>query len=102
MINVHAQQSNLISLSALARRLPAGDGKTLNPATTFRWATSGLRGHKLETVRIGGRFLTTWAAYEQFAAAVANGPVTKPTPVPAPQPRRVRDAKRILAEAGII
>lgn len=99
MINL--QRDTLISLSTLARRLPSTNGGNVNPATTFRWVVKGLRGHKLEVIHVGGRMLTTWEAYERFAAAVASGRAPE---VAAPSPRqakRVRNAKQILEAAGI-
>lgn len=98
---IDIQRDTLISLSQLARRLPSTNGGKVNPATTFRWAVTGLRGHKLEVIHVGGRMLTTWEAYEQFAAAVASGRAPEPVVQSPRQVKRVRDARKILAEAGI-
>lgn len=99
---IDLQRDELISLSQLARRLPAANNNRVNPATTFRWAVQGLRGHKLEVVHIGGRMLTTWAAYLDFSAAVASGKAPAPATVQSPrQVKRIRNAQKVLAEAGI-
>lgn len=52
-----------ISLSALSRR------EQVSIPTSWRWATRGCRGVKLETITIGGRRFTTEEAFERFAAA---------------------------------
>lgn len=45
-----------------------------NPhATTIqRWATTGIRGVRLETWRVGAKWLTTISAIEKFIAATSN------------------------------
>jgi hypothetical protein len=55
-----------ISLPQAARELP---GKP-DPSTLWRWTTRGVRGIRLETVRIGaGRIYTTRQALSRFVAA---------------------------------
>jgi len=57
--------SELITLPQLAKRLPAPGGHC-DQSTVFRWAKYGIRGRKLETVKVGGRMLTTWNCYVKF------------------------------------
>ena len=97
------QNTNYISLSQLARLLPASNGATVNPATCFRWATKGLKGHRLEVIHVGGRMLTTMEAYTAFAEAVASGCAPTPTPAPTPtrkQAKRMKNAQAVLQAAG--
>src|SRR5688500_878710 len=56
--------------SAPAHRSP------VSLATVHRWAASGLKGHKLRTVRAGGALVTTEAWIIEFfeALAGADGP----------------------------
>ena len=55
-----------LSLPQAARELP---GKP-DPSTLWRWATRGVRGTKLECIRIGsGRIYTTRQAVTRFLAA---------------------------------
>jgi Protein of unknown function (DUF1580) len=95
-------KDEIFSLGHLARRLPKLHGTSVNPSTCSRWANRGVGGHQLETIAIGGRRFTTWAAYLAFAAAVAGGKVTAPAPAtPERGRRRIRDAEAVLRRAGI-
>jgi len=99
---IDLERDELISLSQLARRIPSTTGRGVNPSSVFRWATKGVRGHRLEVVHVVGRMLTTWHAFVDFSAAVSSGRINSvATPVPL-QARRVRDAKNVLRDAGIV
>lgn len=55
-----------LSLPQAARELPGNP----DPSTLWRWASRGVRGVKLETVRIGaGRIYTTRQALTRFVEA---------------------------------
>lgn len=96
-------KEELLSLGTLARRIQKTDGCTVNPSSVFRWATKGLRGHKLEIVRIVGRMLTSWEAFHRFNEAVNSGRTKTPTQAPQSprQQKRIRNAEKVLADAGI-
>src|SRR3954468_21607030 len=52
-------------------------GRPIHVATWHRWATKGLQGVRLETLRVGGTRCTTLAAIQRFFAqlsAVKAGP----------------------------
>jgi len=84
-------QDNLIPLGKAARLLPFKP----NPTTLWRWRTRGVRGHKLETVNIGGRVYTSLDALNEFVAAInASGGCTPP-PV---SKRREAELRRVDAE----
>lgn len=62
---------SLISFAELSDRLPRNrNGKKVHFSTLIRWATVGRRGQRLEAHKMGGRWYTTWAAFEKFTAAV--------------------------------
>jgi hypothetical protein len=76
-----------IALAEAARRLPRlRAGRPVAPATLWRWASHGLRGVRLETVRVGGTCCTSVEALQRFFAAL-NG--TPPPPPLATAPARV-------------
>lgn len=71
-----------IPLSRIPARFPflgrhGGDaGKRLHFSTVFRWATKGVKGPggarvRLETAKLGGSLVTSLAALNRFAAALA-------------------------------
>ena len=64
-IDVNAE--HVLPLAALARRLPARrDDRPVSPATIHRWRLPGVRGVRLECVRIGGIWHTSLEAYQRW------------------------------------
>jgi hypothetical protein len=47
-------------------------GRPVHASCLFRWAKYGLRGVKLETIRIGGTLCTSRQALERFFARLAE------------------------------
>ncbi|MCE9552868.1 MAG: DUF1580 domain-containing protein [Planctomycetes bacterium] len=73
-------------------------------ATWWRWWRHGVHGVRLETVRVGGRRLTSAAAVRRFLADVTAAVQGEAPPVRTHQ-RRQRDrrqAKQVLADAKLI
>jgi uncharacterized protein DUF1580 len=57
----------LISFSDACRRLPSRRaGRPAHPATLYRWASEGVRGVRLETIRVGGSLCTSVEALQRF------------------------------------
>jgi hypothetical protein len=76
-----------------------GGSKALHKSTGFRWASSGVRGVRLETIRIGGTLCTSTRALQDFFDRLST-----PRPAPGPSPRpsgRSRRVERALDRAGI-
>ena len=61
MIDVNGEQ--LLTLAEAARSLP----RCPHIATIYRWISRGVKGVKLEAVRIGGTQYTSKEAMQQFA-----------------------------------
>jgi hypothetical protein len=99
----------VVTLTDATRHLPTRrGGKRPAPSTLFRWAGSGLRGVRLETLRVGGTLCTSLEALERFFRALSDHPSTsgsEPDPVPARTParrrREIEAADRRLAEMGV-
>ncbi|MFO0905695.1 MAG: DUF1580 domain-containing protein [Pirellulales bacterium] len=80
----------LMPLAALAAKLGRRrGGKRTHSSTLARWARKGLRGVKLEVVRMGGVLCTSEAALLRFFAALEQAAGTSTTTRPQ---SRVRDA----------
>lgn len=63
----------LITLAAAAKMLGyQRRGKKLSVATMHRWSRQGLRGVKLQTVRVGGTICTDEASLEAFFRALSD------------------------------
>src|SRR5216683_2618673 len=89
-----------IPFAEAARRLPLlRADRPVHPSTLWRWASHGLRGVRLETLRIGGTTCTSLEAlqrfFEQIGPGVDNAVLT-------PQPRRSAGAvEKHLDKIGI-
>jgi hypothetical protein len=66
-----------------------------------RWATAGLKGHKLETVKRGGTRCTTLLALERFFERLSEPSLPASTPTPSERARAQSRAAAILDRAGI-
>lgn len=65
MINIQSEQ--LLTLSALSKRLPRHrKNRPVHPSTCHRWRNPGVRGIRLECIRIGGIWHTTLEAFQRF------------------------------------
>jgi Protein of unknown function (DUF1580) len=62
-------QDEHLTLSDAAKSLPSRP----HLSTIWRWATRGVRGHKLETLVIGGRRYTTPGRISAFLARLNRG-----------------------------
>jgi hypothetical protein len=77
-------------------------GKKTHVATIFRWAQHGVRGVRLESVRFGGRLVTSVEALSRFVEALSTAPGDAPAPSPASAARRRAEAAaRELDRIGI-
>jgi len=76
-------RENLVTLSEAARGLPGRrQGKRIHPSTVYRWAVRGIRGHRLEVVRIGGTVYTSCEALQRFAERLTAAPDGFPPTTP--------------------
>lgn len=51
-------------------------GKPRHETTLRYWANFGIRGIRLDTVRVGGTICTSEAALKRFIAALSTNPIT--------------------------
>ncbi len=80
-----------LTLAAAARILPRGrKGKKVHTSTLYRWATGGLKGVTLETVRRGGTIYTSKEALREFFARLSGYEVSAEPP-----PSRRRELGRM-------
>ena len=75
---IDLQRERLFSLSEAARLRPPGRrGRPTHTSMLYRWITRGLRGHRLEAIRLGGQLYTSAEALQRFAdrltAATGSG-----------------------------
>ncbi len=109
---IDLQAEELLSLTDAAKALPPIDGKRPHVSTIWRWVRRGVRGIRLEHVRLGHRVCTSQEALARFAQRLADAddravgrPVgrlqTKPTRTAAKRQRAVESAENELTQLGI-
>ena len=65
MINI--TDETVLPLARAAKTLPRKrNGKPTHTATLYRWSSAGLRGIKLEVIRVGGCVCTSTEALQRF------------------------------------
>ena len=74
----------------------AAEGIRISPKTALRWALAGTGGAKLESIRIGGRRMTSRAAMRRF---VERQQPDQPTPAQQVLDQRAADV--VLAAHGL-
>ena len=103
---IDLNEEHLISIAEAARLRPPGrSGRPTHASTVYRWIGGGVRGIKLEAVRLGGSLYTSREAIQRFAerlsAPIASSASTG-SPVGARRRRRESEqAARMLDRLGI-
>lgn len=64
--------NDLISLQDAAKMVPGQAKGRIHIMTLYRWATTGVQGHRLQTTRIGGRIFTKEAWIQKFMIDCSN------------------------------
>src|SRR4051794_16292033 len=65
MISVGTEQ--LLTLAQLAKRPPRRrNGRPVHPSTMHRWRHPGIRGIRLECIKVGGAWHTSVEAFQRF------------------------------------
>src|SRR5262245_29559667 len=66
MLDVHNE--TMLSLRDASRRIPPSrNGKPTHVSTLLRWILNGVKGVKLDAVRLGGRWVTSVEAIQRFS-----------------------------------
>ena len=101
MIDISREQ--LISLAQAAKLRPCGRrGRPLHPATMYRWISRGIRGVRLEFIRLGGTLYTSREAMQRFADRLTAGSLATTPPTEATQgSKEIERIERELDAAGI-
>lgn len=107
---IDIRSEEIFSLTA-ATKLPCfrnrRGGKRINISTLWRYATTGCRGVKLETIMAGGSRATSLEAIERFFEQLtlqADGRHIAPPQSPrmtAERRKQIQEAEKRLAKAGI-
>lgn len=98
------ENETLIPVRHAAKLIPSARGsgnKGVNIATVYRWTMRGVRGRRLESVRIGGSRYTSVEAISRWIREL-NPDAPRSVPSPARDTERSRITEQILREARLI
>ena len=69
---IDLENENLVLLKDVCRMFPGRSGRGVSLSTIWRWMLTGRKGHKLESLIVGGQRYTSKEAVHRFTAA-CNG-----------------------------
>ena len=102
-------EETILSLGEATRAVPAIEGKHPNASTIFRWTRDGVRGVRLDSIRLGRRLCTSREALQRFVVALNDAPAPQNRPrtatgtrTAAQRERDVTAAKKRLADRGLV
>ena len=108
-IDIHNE--TVLSLTEATKVLPRLNGKRPSISTLWRWCRKGLRGVRLEYIRLGRSIATSEEALNRFFEALAEAdeppdaerPATPQPKQPSPSRRQASldAADRVLERAGL-
>ena len=91
-------EEEVLTLAEAAKVLPRRRrGRKVHTATLYRWASSGIRGVKLETVQVGGTRCTSKEALQRFFDELH----CQPTSPGRRREKSIKAAELLLRTAGI-
>lgn len=100
MIDLATEQ--LVAVRDIPRHLPRRPtGKRVHISACYRWLARGVRGVKLEAIRIGGTTYTSVEALQRFAErlnSATSRPLSEPTPSQARRKAIDRAARELDAK----
>ena len=99
MSEIDIDHEELLTVREAAKRCPARP----HVATMWRWILTGLDGVKLDSIKVGGKRLTSVESISRFIAATTAQASGEPLPSRSPKQREraVEQAERELAAAGV-
>jgi hypothetical protein len=104
MIDILVEET--FSLTEATKRLPCRrKGVRPNVATLYRWAQTGCRGIRLETLCVGATRCTSMEALQRFFDALTAQAEHRPAPqsprMTATRRKQIEAAEKRLAKAGV-
>lgn len=96
---------NLVALRDVPRCLPPRpNGKRLHISAVYRWTLRGLKGVRLEAVKIGGTTYTSQEAIQRFSERLSGTEPAQPLVHPASRARQrqlEQANERVMLELGL-
>jgi len=95
-----AAQETLIPVGDIPKMLPPrSTGKRVHISACYRWITRGIRGVRLEVVRVGGSMYTSREAVARFAAQLSRpGDAARPIAMSHQRQKQIEQARTRLKD----
>lgn len=91
----------LIPIREAPRHLPKRpNGKRIHTSACYRWISRGVRGVRLDSIKIGGSTYTSMEALQRFGDRLATGRSIGPEDEPATPRMRQRQIERAANAVG--
>ena len=98
---IDLERQSLITFSQLASRLPPRrSGRPVHVSTVHRWRFPGIRGVRLEAIRVGGSWLTTAESFASFCRELTRSDETSTNDDVTGAPAESRVVEASLKAAG--
>jgi hypothetical protein len=95
---IELQDEHLMTLAEAANLRPSGrNGRPTHVSTVYRWIAGGVRGVRLESIRLGGTLYTSREAVQRFAERLTHGPTNAADAI---QPPSMVARRRSAVRAG--
>ena len=99
---INLSHEQVLTLRDATRFLPRyRKGRRVHVATLYRWASAGIRGIRLETLKLGGRIVTSEEALQRFADRCSSADPIRKAHSSRKRRREIERAKEELDRAGI-
>lgn len=100
---IDISRESLLSLREAARLRPLGrSGRPTHVSSVYRWISRGIRGIRLEAIRLGGMTLTSREALQRFAERLTAQQLSTPTSeLPGDQQHGRHAIEQALDDAGL-
>jgi hypothetical protein len=104
MLDLHAQPSlsEMFALADVPNRIPKGrNGKKRHLSRIHEWRSRGIRGVKLQAIRVGGAWCTCDLWLTEFFQRLSDPTIKTAANTPARIVRAHREAEQMLEACGI-
>ena len=98
---IDLENENLVLLKDVCRMFPGRSGRGVSLSTIWRWMLTGRKGHKLESLIVGGQRYTSKEAVHRFIAACNGGSGSQRGRLSTNRSRELRRIERELQAEGL-
>ncbi len=99
-MSIDLNSESVGTLAEVAGKLPRLGGRQIHTSTLWRWTSRGIRGVRLEHVKLGGRIVTSLEAVQRFSERLNDASVAvRQQPSASKKNRRPRTPAQLERDA---